>query len=47
LSTNVGLGVIPSPMSISSEGSADEKPCPNYSTSSKSSMTSHISFVID
>jgi hypothetical protein len=33
LFTNIGLGVIPSPMSISSKGSADEKPCPNLSTS--------------
>jgi hypothetical protein len=34
-------------MSISSKGSADEKPCPIFSTSSKSSMASHISFVVD
>jgi hypothetical protein len=41
------LGVIPSPISIFSKESADEKPCPNFSTSSKSSMASHISFVMD
>jgi hypothetical protein len=44
---DVGLGVIPSAMSISSKGSVDEKPCPNFSASSKSSMTSPISVVID
>jgi hypothetical protein len=40
LSTNIGLGVIRSPMSISSKGSVDEKHCPNLSTSPKSSMAS-------
>jgi hypothetical protein len=38
LFTYVILGVIPSPISISSKGSADEKPSPNISTSSKSYM---------
>jgi hypothetical protein len=38
---------IPSPMPISSKGSADEKPFPNFSTSSKSSMASHISFGVE
>jgi hypothetical protein len=47
LFTNVGLGVMPSPMSISSKGLDDEKPYPNFSTSSKSSMASHISFIVD
>jgi hypothetical protein len=47
LSTNVSLGVISSPMFITSKGLANKKPYPNFSTSSKSSMASHISFIVD
>jgi hypothetical protein len=46
LFTNVGLVVIPSPISISSKRSVDEKPCPNFSTSSKSSMASNILYIV-
>jgi hypothetical protein len=38
LFTNVSLGVMPSPISISSKWLADEKPLPNFYTSSKSSV---------
>jgi hypothetical protein len=34
-------------MSISSKGPVDKKPCLNFSNYSKSSMASHISFVVD
>jgi hypothetical protein len=44
LFTNVGLGVISSPISISSKGSTDEKPYPNFSTSSKSSMNDIVAY---
>jgi hypothetical protein len=47
LFTNVNLGVIPSPMSISSKGLTDKKPYHKFSNSSKSFMASHISFVVD
>jgi hypothetical protein len=47
LFTNVGHGVISSPISTSSNGSADEKRCPNFSTSMESSMASHILFIVD
>ena len=44
LFTNVSLVTVPSHISTSSNGLADEKPCPSFSTSSKSSIVSQISF---
>jgi hypothetical protein len=38
LFTKVGLGVLPSPMSISSKGSTDVNPCPNLPRSLNSSI---------
>jgi hypothetical protein len=40
LFTKVSLGVLPSPMSISSKGSADVNPCPSLSRSLNSSIMS-------